>query len=291
MRLLLIGIWLGSIKGGGPPRISSRPGTFTRILRWLFTSAEFNVAPCPGRIVSGALAGQCECARCWKVDQPPSMSWADTFDCAFTLMFSLPRACQSPSLKQFPALPTSASRGGRSLLVSPSWAWTSLEGSGLLRGIPVPRVVLQSPLNGMDAPLQPCQPRFVPRNFALVFLFPLCRTGRKLYLRGGPNVDGWSTDPIQVRCIHDCSFWSPDIPLFPPPLGLLWAGSRSFLLLSVLESSTSPSTLPSQMNSGRAGPKLGVKWQGRRSRLKHRRGSQVSNLATPTTFPLLLAPG
>jgi membrane protease YdiL (CAAX protease family) len=47
-----------------------------------------------------------------------------------------------------------------------------------------------------------------------------------LYLRGGPGVDGWSTDPLQVAA-YTIATLSP----LSVSLGLLWARSRSLLLV------------------------------------------------------------
>jgi len=50
-----------------------------------------------------------------------------------------------------------------------------------------------------------------------------------LYLRGGPGVDGWSTDPIQVVAFTIATL-SPISILF----GVLWARTRSLLLVVLL---------------------------------------------------------
>ena len=47
-----------------------------------------------------------------------------------------------------------------------------------------------------------------------------------IYLRGGPGVDGWSTDPIQVA-----AFTIATLSPLSVALGLLWARSRSLLLI------------------------------------------------------------
>jgi membrane protease YdiL (CAAX protease family) len=53
-----------------------------------------------------------------------------------------------------------------------------------------------------------------------------------LYLRGGPGVDGWSTDPIQVAAFTIATL-SPLSILF----GVLWARTRSLLLVVLLHAS------------------------------------------------------
>jgi membrane protease YdiL (CAAX protease family) len=50
-----------------------------------------------------------------------------------------------------------------------------------------------------------------------------------LYVRGGPGVDGWSTDPVQVVAFTIATL-SPIAVLF----GTLWARTRSFLLIVLL---------------------------------------------------------
>ena len=47
-----------------------------------------------------------------------------------------------------------------------------------------------------------------------------------LYLRGGPGVDGWSTDRVQVA-----AFTIATLSPLSVSLGLLWARSRSLLLV------------------------------------------------------------
>ena len=47
-----------------------------------------------------------------------------------------------------------------------------------------------------------------------------------LYLRGNAEVDGWSTDPIQVA-----AFTIATLSPLSIALGLLWARSRSLLLI------------------------------------------------------------
>jgi membrane protease YdiL (CAAX protease family) len=53
-----------------------------------------------------------------------------------------------------------------------------------------------------------------------------------LYLRGGPGVDGWSTDPIQVVAFTIATL-SPISILF----GVLWARTRSLVLVVLLHAS------------------------------------------------------
>jgi membrane protease YdiL (CAAX protease family) len=53
-----------------------------------------------------------------------------------------------------------------------------------------------------------------------------------LYLRGGPGVDGWSTDPVQVAAFTLATL-APVSILF----GVLWARTRSLLLVVLLHAS------------------------------------------------------
>jgi membrane protease YdiL (CAAX protease family) len=53
-----------------------------------------------------------------------------------------------------------------------------------------------------------------------------------LYLRGGPGVDGWSTDPVQVAAFTVATL-APISILF----GVLWARTRSLLLVVLLHAS------------------------------------------------------
>ncbi|HEV7233006.1 MAG TPA: hypothetical protein VGN36_02090, partial [Sphingorhabdus sp.] len=50
-----------------------------------------------------------------------------------------------------------------------------------------------------------------------------------LYLRGGPGVDGWSTDPIQVA-----AFTIATLSPLSVMLGVLWQRTRSLLLVVLI---------------------------------------------------------
>jgi membrane protease YdiL (CAAX protease family) len=129
------------------------------------------------------------------------------------LMFGL-LAVVSPSLKQIGAL--GLAPAAALAWVIASWAWVSVE-AGLCEEF-LFRACLQSRLTAW---LQSPAAAIV----ATSILFGLAHWPG-LYLRGGPGVDGWSTDPIQVAAFTIASL-SP----LSVSLGLLWARSRSLLLV------------------------------------------------------------
>lgn len=129
------------------------------------------------------------------------------------LMFAL-LALVSPSLRDIGALglgPVVAAAW-----VLGSWAWVSLE-AGLCEEF-LYRACLQSRLAAwMRSPA-----------LAIVvtsILFGLAHWPG-LYLRGGPETDGWSTDPIQVA-----AFTIAVLSPISVSIGLLWARTRSLLLV------------------------------------------------------------
>ena len=135
------------------------------------------------------------------------------------LMFVL-LATVSPSLKQIGAL----GLGPAAALawVFASWAWLSVE-AGLCEEF-LFRACLQSRLTAW----------FQSPAAAIVvtsILFALSHWPG-LYLRGGPGVDGWSTDPVQVA-----AFTIATLSPLSVSLGLLWARSRSLLLIVLVHGS------------------------------------------------------
>ena len=129
------------------------------------------------------------------------------------LLFGL-LAVVSPSLKQIGAL----NLGLMATLfwVALSWTWLSLE-AGLCEEF-LFRACLQSRLAAwLKSPVAGITLTSV--------LFGLAHWPG-LYLRGGPGVDGWSTDPIQVA-----AFTIATLSPLSVALGLLWARSRSLLLI------------------------------------------------------------
>jgi membrane protease YdiL (CAAX protease family) len=129
------------------------------------------------------------------------------------LMFGL-LAVVSPSLQQIGELNLAPAMA--LLWVLASWAWLSVE-AGLCEEFFF-RACLQSRLAAwLKSPVA---------GIALTsVLFGLAHWPG-LYLRGGPGVDGWSTDPIQVA-----AFTIAALSPLSVALGLLWARSRSLLLI------------------------------------------------------------
>ncbi len=129
------------------------------------------------------------------------------------LMFAL-LAVVSPSLKQIGALglaPIAAI-----FWVLAAWAWNSVE-AGLCEEF-LFRACLQSRLTAwLKSP--------AAAIVATSVLFALSHWPG-LYLRGNAEVDGWSTDPIQVA-----AFTIATLSPLSIALGLLWARSRSLLLI------------------------------------------------------------
>ncbi len=129
------------------------------------------------------------------------------------MMFAL-LAVVSPSLQQIGAL--NLGPAAVLLAVLASWAWMSIE-AGLCEEF-LFRACLQSRLSAWLA-----SP--VTAIVITSILFGLTHWPG-LYLRGGPGVDGWSTDPIQVA-----AFTVAKLSPLSISLGLLWARSRSLLLI------------------------------------------------------------
>jgi len=129
------------------------------------------------------------------------------------LMFAL-LAVVSPSLKQIGEL--NLAPAAALFWVLTSWAWLSVE-AGLCEEF-LFRACLQSRLSAwLKSPVA---------GIALTsVLFGLAHWPG-LYLRGGPGVDGWSTDPVQVA-----AFTIATLSPLAVSMGLLWARSRSLLLI------------------------------------------------------------
>jgi membrane protease YdiL (CAAX protease family) len=132
------------------------------------------------------------------------------------LMFAL-LAVVSPSLKQIGALALTPAVALAWVLGS--WAWISVE-AGLCEEFFF-RACIQSRLTAwLKSPAA---------GIALTSILFALSHWPGLYLRGGPDVDGWSTDPIQVAC-----FTIATLSPLAFSLGLLWARSRSLLLIVLL---------------------------------------------------------
>ncbi len=129
------------------------------------------------------------------------------------MMFAL-LAVVSPSLQQIGALDLGPA--AVLLAVLASWAWVSIE-AGLCEEF-LFRACLQSRLTAwLSSP--------ATAIVATSILFGLTHWPG-LYLRGGPGVDGWSADPIQVA-----AFTVATLSPLSISIGLLWARSRSLLLI------------------------------------------------------------
>jgi membrane protease YdiL (CAAX protease family) len=135
------------------------------------------------------------------------------------LMFAL-LALVSPSLRQIGAL--GLAPAAALLWVLLSWAWMSVE-AGLCEEF-LFRACLQSRLTAW---LQSPATAIVVTSV----LFGLAHWPG-LYLRGGPGVDGWSTDPLQVA-----AFTIATLSPLSVSMGLLWARSRSLLLVVLVHGS------------------------------------------------------
>lgn len=123
-------------------------------------------------------------------------------------------ALVSPSLKQISALNLDPAM--TLFWVLASWAWLSIE-AGLCEEF-LFRACIQSRFAAwLSSPVA---------GIALTsVLFGLAHWPG-LYFRGGPGVDGWSTDPFQVA-----AFTIATLSPLSVSLGLLWARSRSLLLV------------------------------------------------------------
>lgn len=131
-------------------------------------------------------------------------------------MFAL-LALVSPSLKQIAALNFSPATAAAWVVAS--WLWISIE-AGFCEEFFF-RACLQSRLTAwLNSP--------AAAIFATSILFGLSHWPG-LYFRGGPDVDGWSTDPIQVA-----AFTVATLSPLSVSLGLLWARSRSLLLVALV---------------------------------------------------------
>jgi membrane protease YdiL (CAAX protease family) len=129
------------------------------------------------------------------------------------LMFAL-LAVVSPSLSQIGAL--GLAPAAAVIWVLAAWAWMSVE-AGLCEEF-LFRACLQSRLTAwLRSP--------TAAIVATSLLFALSHWPG-LYFRGGPGVDGWSTDPLQVA-----AFTIATLAPLSVALGVLWARSRSLLLV------------------------------------------------------------
>ena len=198
---LLVGIWLGTVRNAVP----EGPNQELAVLAYkLLIHVGLPVA------IILALGGA---ARPLFDPGTARKGFWPTLIVLSALMFGL-LAVVSPSLSQIGALDLGLA--ATLVWVATSWAWLSLE-AGLCEEF-LYRACLQSRLAAwLTSPVAGI-------TLASV-LFGLAHWPG-LYLRGGPGVDGWSTDPVQVA-----AFTIATLSPLSVALGLLWARSRSLLLV------------------------------------------------------------
>jgi membrane protease YdiL (CAAX protease family) len=199
--VLLIGIWLGSIKHSIPPgREQDLAVLAYKLLIHVGIPAAIIL------LLGGALRPLFDSGIKRRGFWPALIVLSG-------LMFAL-LAVVSPSLKQIGALGLSPPVA--LAWVMGSWAWISLE-AGVCEEF-LFRACIQSRLTAwFQSPAAAIAVTSV--------LFALSHWPG-LYLRGGPGVDGWSPDPIQVA-----AFTIATLSPLAVSLGLLWTRSRSFLLI------------------------------------------------------------
>jgi len=199
--VLLIGIWLGSIK-------HAIPAGQTREVAVIAYKLLIHVAIPAGIVLllGGALRAIFDSGLRRRGFWPALIVLS-------ALMFAL-LAVVSPALKQIGSLGLSPIEAVGWVLAS--WVWFSLE-AGLCEEFFF-RACLQSRLSAW---LQSPTAAIVVTSI----LFGLSHWPG-LYLRGGPGTDGWSTNPVQVA-----AFTIATLSPLSLSLGLLWARSRSLLLI------------------------------------------------------------
>jgi len=198
---LLIGIWLGTIRHAFPPgREQELAVVGYKLLIHVAVPAAIILA------LGGAVRPLFDSGV-------KRHGFVTTLLVLCALMFAL-LAVVSPSLKQIGTLGLTpiAAIGW----VIAAWAWNSVE-AGLCEEFFF-RACLQSRLTAwLKSP--------VTAIVVTSLLFALSHWPG-LYLRGNAEVDGWSTDPIQVA-----AFTIATLSPLSVALGLLWARSRSLLLI------------------------------------------------------------
>jgi membrane protease YdiL (CAAX protease family) len=199
--VLLIGIWLGSVREAIP----EGPNQELAVLAYKLL-IHVGIPAAIIMLLGGAIRPLFDSG----VRRP---GFWTTLVVLSALMFAL-LAVVSPSLKQIEALNLGPAVALAWVLAS--WAWLSVE-AGLCEEF-LFRACLQSRLSAwLKSPTA---------GIALTsILFGLAHWPG-LYLRGGPDVDGWSTDPIQVA-----AFTVATLSPLAVSMGLLWARSRSLLLI------------------------------------------------------------
>ena len=199
--VLLIGFWLGSIKHAIPPGQTQELAVVGyKLLIHVGMPAAIILAL--GGVIRPLFDSGVNRRGFWT-----------TLIVLCALMFVL-LSVVSPSLKQIGALGLSPIAAIAWVLAA--WAWNSLE-AGLCEEFFF-RACLQSRLTAwLKSP--------VTAIVVTSLLFALSHWPG-LYLRGNPEVDGWSTDPIQVA-----AFTIATLSPLSIALGLLWARSRSLLMI------------------------------------------------------------
>ena len=205
--VLLIGIWLGSIKQAIPPGQTQELAVLAYKLL-IHVGIPIAIIALLGGALRPLFDTGIERRGFW-----PALIVLSA------LMFAL-LSVVSPSLRLIGALGLApvAAVGW----VAVSWVWYSVE-AGLCEEF-LFRAGLQSRLTAWLSS---------PATAIVVtsILFGLAHWPG-LYLRGGPGTDGWSTDPIQVAA-YTIATLSP----LSVALGLLWARSRSLLLIVLVHGS------------------------------------------------------
>lgn len=205
--VLLIGIWLGSIKQAIPPGQTQELAVLAYKLL-IHVGIPIAIIAVFGGALRPLFDTGIERRGFW-----PALIVLSA------LMFAL-LSVVSPSLRLIGALGLApvAAVGW----VAVSWVWYSVE-AGLCEEF-LFRAGLQSRLTAWLSS---------PATAIVVtsILFGLAHWPG-LYLRGGPGTDGWSTDPIQVAA-YTIATLSP----LSVALGLLWARSRSLLLIVLVHGS------------------------------------------------------
>jgi len=199
--VLLIGIWLGTIRQA----IAPGPMQELAVLAYklvIHVGIPVGILLAVGSRLDGLFDSGVKRSGFWS-----------TLIVLCGLMFAL-LAVVSPSLKQIGALDLGMAAAVAWVLGS--WAWNSLE-AGLCEEF-LFRACLQSRLTAW---LRSPTTAIVVTSV----LFGLAHWPG-LYLRGGPGVDGWSTDPLQVA-----AFTVATLSPISLALGLLWARTRSLLLI------------------------------------------------------------
>jgi membrane protease YdiL (CAAX protease family) len=199
--VLLIGIWLGSIKRAIPPGQTQDVAVLAyKLLIHVGIPAGIILA------LGGALGPLFDSGIKRRGFWPALVVLSG-------LMFAL-LAVVSPSLKQIGALGLSPPIA--LAWVIGSWAWISLE-AGVCEEF-LFRACIQSRLTAWFQ--SPATAIAVTSILFALSHWP------GLYLRGGPGVDGWSPDPVQVA-----AFTIATLSPLAVSLGVLWTRSRSFLLI------------------------------------------------------------